>query len=599
MGARERFEQHGQQIVDAYSALQDQIFEVIINTLKDGDYRHVDKGDVVLWQAEQLQKLGQLNQETMQLMANADGLSKAAIVDLVKFNGLQVQDEVDNEIQSLTNEPAPVSNDVQLLLNGIVSQTWDDLQNNINESLVTRNYGASSVSHVYRRILTESTAATVSGLLTHQDAVEAAVYRAVDRGLPTKLVDKAGRNWSLEGYARAVVNTTVNHTYNAVRLQRMKDFGMHLALMSSHPNSRPACAWIQGHVVNLVPPESPDYNDKYDSIFNHGYGTPAGTQGVNCRHHLFPFVPGVSVNHQPQYDPEEVIKNGKLVQQQRARERAIRAAKHRLQAAKELGDVEMVNQTKTLLRARQRKLREFIKDTNAGRKVPILTRDYSREKIVKVVPKDYMAKKQEFKIFKSSNRVSRVHTKQVRGYRENFWSEGSSKKYRSTIKTIDQAMHEYRKQSIPKIVVTDSRKMGKRAAAAYDHVAGALYVNSDVMKNGQSIAEYLKSGYFASTNVNDIIKHEMTHKLNWDKAREEYHLHPNRYRDVEDAIDKLNEPIFNYAKRLTYDDPRLFDNSRYLRDTMFHHKSREVVAELNVLNISDDMLRKMLKEVLA
>lgn len=383
MGARERFEQHGQRIVDTYSALQDQIFEVIINTLKDGDYRHVDKGDVVLWQAEQLQKLGQLNQETMRLMANADGLSKAAIVDLVKFNGLQIQDEVDNEIQSLTNEPAPVSNDVQLLLNGIVSQTWDDLQNNINESLVTRNYGASSVSHVYRQILTESTAATVSGLLTHQDAVEAAVYRAVDRGLPTKLVDKAGRNWSLEGYARAVVNTTVNHAYNAVRLQRMKDFGMHLALMSSHPNSRPACAWIQGHVVNLVPPESPDYNDKYDSIFNHGYGTPAGTQGVNCRHHLFPFVPGVSVNHQPQYAPEEAIKNGKLVQQQRARERAIRAAKHRLRAAEELGDADMVNQTKTLLRARQGKLREFIKDTNAGHKVPILTRDYSREKIVK------------------------------------------------------------------------------------------------------------------------------------------------------------------------------------------------------------------------
>lgn len=435
MGARERFEQHGQQIVDAYSALQDQIFEVIINTLKDGDYRHVDKGDVVLWQAEQLQKLGQLNQETMQLMANADGLSKAAIVDLVKFNGLQVQDEVDNEIQSLANEPAPVSNGVQLLLNGIVSQTWDDLQNNINESLVTRNYGASAVSHVYRRILTESTAATVSGLLTHQDAVEAAVYRAVDRGLPTKLVDKAGRNWSLEGYARAVVNTTVNHTYNAVRLQRMKDFGMHLALMSSHPNSRPACAWIQGHVVNLVPPESPDYNDKYDSIFNHGYGTPAGTQGVNCRHHLFPFVPGVSINHQPQYDPEEAIKNGKLVQQQRARERAIRAAKHRLRAAEELGDVDMANQTKTLLRARQGKMREFIKDTNAGHKVPILTRDYSREKALG--PHDSQV-----------NYINRHRAKELARLKKAYGSHGFPKtpqEYQHLLynKSTGQAMHAY------------------------------------------------------------------------------------------------------------------------------------------------------------
>lgn len=459
MGAREHFEQHGQQIVDAYSALQYQIFKVIINTLKDGDYRHVDKGDVVLWQAEQLQKLGQLNQETMQLMASADGLSKAAIVDLVKFNGLQVQDEVDNEIQALTNEPVPVSNDVQLLLNGIVSQTWDDLQNNINESLVTRNYGASSVSHVYRQILTESTAATVSGLLTHQDAVESAVYRAVDRGLPTKLVDKAGRNWSLEGYARAVVNTTVNHTYNAVRLQRMKDFGMHLALMSSHPNSRPACAWIQGHVVNLVPPESPDYNDKYDSIFNHGYGTPAGTQGVNCRHHLFPFVPGVSVNHQSQYDPEEAIKNGKLVQQQRARERAIRAAKHRLRAAEELGDVQMVNQTKTLLRARQGKLREFIKDTNAGHKVPILTRDYSREKALG--PHDSQV-----------NYINRHRAKELARLKKTYGPHGFPKtpqEYQRLLynKNTGQAMHAYvqaRKQHTvePVIKYTDYIHTKKR-----------------------------------------------------------------------------------------------------------------------------------------
>lgn len=42
----------------------------------------------------------------------------------------------------------------------------------------------------------------------------------------------------------------------------------------------------------------------------------------------------------------------------------------------------MVNQTKTLLRARQSKLREFIKVTNANSNVPILTRDYNRESVV-------------------------------------------------------------------------------------------------------------------------------------------------------------------------------------------------------------------------
>lgn len=381
MGVRERFEQSGQKIIDAYSTLQEQIFEVIINTLKESDYKHVDKEDVVLWQAEQLQKLGRLNLQAIKLMAETDGLSQTAIEDLIKFHGLQIKQEIDSKLQHVTGSPIPSSEETELLIKGIVDQTWNDLQNNVNETLITRNYGNSAITQTYRRILTESTAATVLGLMTHEDAVNLAIQRAVDRGLPTKLIDKAGHNWSLEGYVRMVINTTVNRTYNEIRLQRMKDFDMHLALMSSHPNSRPACAYIQGHVVNLVPPESPDFNPRYDSIYNHDYGKPSGTQGINCRHILFPYVPGVNENHQPQYDPKEAIKNGKLVQQQRARERAIRDAKRRLKAAEKLDDKKMIDQTKTLLRARQAKLREFIKETNVGKEIPILVRDYTREKI--------------------------------------------------------------------------------------------------------------------------------------------------------------------------------------------------------------------------
>ena len=98
---------------------------------------------------------------------------------------------------------------------------------------------------------------------------------------------------------------------------------------------------------------------------------------------MSPFDPEINENNQPQYDPEEAIENGKLVQQQRARERAIRDAKKRLIAAQEFGDQDAINRAKTLIRARQDKLRSFIKDTNADKGKTILTRDYNREQIVK------------------------------------------------------------------------------------------------------------------------------------------------------------------------------------------------------------------------
>ncbi len=385
MGARERFEQAASKISDYYQALEGQIFNLIVNALKKGDYKHVDQNDVVMWQVQQLQKIGQLNHETAKIIAQKDGLSQQAVEDMIKFHGMAITDEIDDQLKRLTGKHIGVSNEVSMLVSGIAQQTWTDLQNNVNESLVSRNYGQSAVTKAYRQVLTESTTATVTGLMTHKDAVESAMYRIVDKGLPTNLTDKAGRNWSIEGYTRMVVNTTVNRTFNEVRLQRMSDFDMHLALMSAHPNSRPACAPIQGHVVNLVSASDPDFDPHYDSIFNHGYSEPSGTQGINCRHILFPYEPGVSENHQPQYDPDEAIKNGKLVQQQRARERAIRDAKKRLAVAEQLGDDQMVSQTKTLLQARQAKLRDFIKENNAGRDTPLLTRDYTREKIVNKV----------------------------------------------------------------------------------------------------------------------------------------------------------------------------------------------------------------------
>ena len=382
MGARERFEKAASKISDYYQALEGQIFELIVDALKKGDYKHVDQADVVMWQAQQLSKINQLNHQVIKLLSKKDGISKQAIEDMIKFHGMAITDEIDGQLERLTGKHIGVSSEASMLVSGIAQQTWTDLQNNVNESLVSRNYGQSAVTKAYRQVLTESTTATVTGLMTHADAVESAMYRVVDKGLPTNLTDKAGRNWSLEGYTRMVVTTTVNRTFSEVRLQRMSDFDMHLALMSAHPNSRPACAPIQGHVVNIVPASDPAFNPRYDTIYDHGYGDPAGTQGINCRHILFPYEPGVSENHQPQYDPDEAIANGKLVQQQRARERAIRDAKKRLAVAEQFGDDQMVSQTKTLLRARQAKLRQFINETNAGRDTPLLTRDYAREKIV-------------------------------------------------------------------------------------------------------------------------------------------------------------------------------------------------------------------------
>ena len=203
--------------------------------------------------------------------------------------------------------------------------------------------------------------------------------------------------------------------------------------MSSYHNSREACAYIQGKVVNIVPTDDPNYNDKYNSIYNHGYGEPSGTLGINCKYKSFPFTPDVNVNNITQYNPKEAIRNGNLQQKQRYYERSIRDAKKRLKVAEELEDEQMITRTKTLISARQKKLREYIKETNKlyGKKYDILIRDYDREQVVN---KNHDSKEIEILKKRKTINVEKQNkylkgTKEYNRYREKLSKRGYEQSY--------------------------------------------------------------------------------------------------------------------------------------------------------------------------
>lgn len=382
MDSKQKIDQDTNNIANLYSNLEDKIFSEIIKVLQRGHYEDVTQDNVVQWQAQQLSQMGALTKRVIDLMADFDGISPSEIETILKQDGYEILDEVSKELKYSGQVSQPISDESFNMLDSMVRQTTDTLNNTINQTLLSRNYGVNPVMRTYQEILKRSTIETVTGLKTHDRAVKDAIYQQLDKGIEV-MRDKSGRAWSLEGYTRMVLTTTSNRTYNDLRTKRMQEFGQVLCLMSSHPNSREACAYIQGKVVNIVPPDDPNYNDKYDSIYNHGYGEPAGTLGINCRHKLFPFTPGVNVNNMPQYNPKEAIRNGNLRQKQRYYERSIRDAKKRLKVAEELEDEQMIARTKTLIAARQKKLREYIKETNKmyGNKHDILTRDYAREQV--------------------------------------------------------------------------------------------------------------------------------------------------------------------------------------------------------------------------
>ncbi len=372
----EKMQKTANSIINIYSELEDRIFTIIIKALKQSRFENVEKEDVLLWQAKQLSKMGVLNENVIDLLASYTGETQEAIEQLIKGNGVKIVDEIDRELERMVHKSIPVSDDVNKILDSLVRQTFQDLNNNVNQTLITTNFNENAVMRAYQAILKQSTIESMAGLKTHEKAVKDNVYKMVDMGIKSGFVDKAGREWSMEAYSRTVIQTTSHRTFNDLRLQRMEDFECVTALMSSHPTAREACAPIQGDWVLTVPKEeAPEEFKHLPSIYNHGYGEPSGTQGINCTHILYPGRPDVNTNNQPRYDPEEVQRNAEIQQKQRRLERDIRYQKKRMNAALELEDPETVQMCKQVIANKQKQLRELINEHG------FLVRDYSREQV--------------------------------------------------------------------------------------------------------------------------------------------------------------------------------------------------------------------------
>jgi len=372
----EKMQKTANSIINIYSELEDRIFNIIIKALKQSRFQDVAKEDVLLWQVNQLSKMGTLNDKVIDLLASYTGETQEAIEQLIKGNGVKIVDEIDRELERMVHKSVPVSDDVNKILDSLVRQTFQDLNNNVNQTLITTNFNENAVMRAYQAILKQSTIESMTGLKTHEKAVKDNVYKMVDMGIKSGFVDKAGREWSMEAYSRTVIQSTSHRTFNDLRLKRMEDFDCVTALMSSHPSARKACATIQGDWVLVVPKnKAPDEFKHLPSIYDHGYGDPDGTQGINCKHILYPGRPDINTNNQPQYDADKAQENAEIQQKQRKLERDIRYQKKRMNAALELEDPETVQMCKQVISNKQKQLRELINDNE------FLVRDYSREQV--------------------------------------------------------------------------------------------------------------------------------------------------------------------------------------------------------------------------
>lgn len=365
-----QFNLYTSQITDIYVALEDELFRQIANRLKT--IPEHDKDYVLQWQVEKMQQLRMFNLETIRELSIATGIAAESIKQMIEDVGYKTVQSIDDEVSG-QYRPLPLPTQMDLTLESYVKQAYLELDNYVNQTLITTTYGQGTAAIMYRKIVEQTTAQVLAGNMTINQAVADTVIKWANKGIDTGFIDKRGRVWQLEQYADTVIRNTVNNTYNELRLSRMDEYGIDLVLVNSYADPRPACAKIQGKVCSMSNPSS---DPKYPSIYEFGYGEPWGIRGVSCRHILYPFIEGLNTNNQIQYDENEMREQYNLSQQQRYFERQVRKAKRSLSLAEEIGDEVAIQKYKQLVRNRQTKVREFVNEHD-------LARRYDKERVIK------------------------------------------------------------------------------------------------------------------------------------------------------------------------------------------------------------------------
>lgn len=352
-------------VSDIYRQLCNDLFDNVVERLHDRGTYYLEK-QPYLWQLEKMDDVGMLNDYNVKLIAERSGIAEELIRDIIENEGYKVYKDTHEQLNSNAYD-YKVMNDLISYSN----QAINDVHNLINTTL------PKSVQATYKDIIETTVAKVVTGMATHQSALDETIMKFQQRGF-YGYTDRAGRRRRADDYARTVIKTTVRRTFNKMRMRPAQELGIDTFYYSIKAAAREMCAPLQNQIVTTGQARTEE-GVKIYALDDYGYGKPGGCQGINCGHTMTPFIPGA--NYMPDIDDdlkdlteEQAIENANIQSKQRAMERAIRNSKEQLHVAEIMHNDELTDKYKTKLRDQKRALKSYIDDH------PFLYRDENRER---------------------------------------------------------------------------------------------------------------------------------------------------------------------------------------------------------------------------
>lgn len=328
-------------------------------------------GGSLEWQLKKLDELGALTNEAVKVIASMSKRGEKEIAQMLKDASLG---NIDMSLLDVAFTNGFIFVDPKKLmqseaLRATVELSYKELGKTYK---LIQTKALESTRQAYMDIINRSYIETASGIYDYNTSIRGALRDMADQGITGATYRRGNKivKYSIEGTVRRDTITAVHQLANRGAEKATKEIGAAYVEVSAHIGARVSkdpianhAGW-QGKVYKLEgsDPKYPNITEKT------GYpGDIQGLGGVNCRHRMFPFFPGISVPNPYKVDPKENKKVYEATQRQRAMERGIRATKKRLIVAKASGDMEKAKEYRTKLTTQQKQIDKFCKDNNLRR----------------------------------------------------------------------------------------------------------------------------------------------------------------------------------------------------------------------------------------
>lgn len=333
------------------------------------------------WQAEKLRNLDKFRQENSFIMSDYTKVIDSGTHQIMLDEFAQGMNGINYPSDSeISKEPQFFGID-KIKVNKLI----DDVVNleKHAETAVLR-----TMDDIYRQTVNKAQLAMSSGSVTLQQAIDMAVQDFLNKGINC-IVYRNGRRVNIADYVRMALRTTATRANLQGQSEKIKALGYDTILISSYSMCSETCLPWQGRVYindvfvmwegkieqrgEILYGKS-NYCGKWFPLLSSAIQ--GGLFHPNCRHTLLMWRDGDPI---PQtVDNSKNNRRYKLEQHQRLLENNVRKAK-RFVAGQT--DPSNIRKAKAELINAQKRLREFIQQTNISENETVLKRDYGREKV--------------------------------------------------------------------------------------------------------------------------------------------------------------------------------------------------------------------------